>query len=503
MSTPATSEKQRSWTWLFAGAALLPFTQFQTILPPAAWLAAVFLLRFSRTQRARVALPVLALVHYGAAVISMRGGLVSNPLVYALGGVFGIASFAADRALGSRLTGWARTLVFPTTAVGFDWLFGLSSLGTAGSIAYTQWGTLPLIQLVSVTGIWGLVFLVTWLAPAVNEAWERGFTWPTVRYSLLPISTVLAAAVLLGSVRLAVWSPTAPTVRVAALADNRALSDGLSARGGAELAAGTDEVRDVARAQYAPIVDDLFERTRREAEAGAKIVSWSEVAAFTLKEDEPALIKRAQAVAREHRIYLQISIKSTLRTARFPFAENRAILIDPAGKVIQDYSKAIHPLGDAAIFARGPGVIPIVDTPYGRLATVICFDVDFPALVRQAGQGRADILLAPSKDWQPIDKVHARVATFRAVENGVALVRATGDGISVAVDHLGQPLATADYFATDNLAMVANVPIRGVPTIYARIGDSFVYLCVAGLVALAGAALLRRRAALRLARQPA
>jgi hypothetical protein len=73
---------------------LLPFGQFQTIVPLAAWLAPIFLLRFSRTQRALIALPVLALV-------------------------------------------------------------------------------------------WGIVFLIMWLAPVTNEVWERGFQWATLRSSVI------------------------------------------------------------------------------------------------------------------------------------------------------------------------------------------------------------------------------------------------------------------------------------------------------------------------------
>ena len=38
-----------------------------------------------------------------------------------------------------------------------------------------------------------------------------------------------------------------------------------------------------------------------------------------------------------------------------------------------------------------------------------------------------------------------------------------------------------DDFASQDNVMVAQVPIKGVRTIYARIGDLFAWLCVAGL----------------------
>lgn len=453
---------------------LLPFAQFQTILPLAAWLAPIFLLRFSRTQRARLALPVLALVHYLATLVSMRGGLIPGEtlLIYAVGGAFGVLPYAADTALARRVPGWARTLIFPAAAVVLDWAFGLTSFGTLGSIAYSQFGFLPFTQMAAITGIWGMVFLIMWLAPVANEIWEHGFSWTTARSSVVPLTAVLLLALLLGSVRLAFFQPSIPTVRVAALSPDRALWD-------------SD--------QHGPVIDDLLARTRREAQAGAKIVSWAEAAVFVHKDDEAALIRRAETVAREEHIYLQLGLIVELSTENHPWAENRAILIDPAGNVVQNYYKAIHPLGDADFFAPGPGVVPTTETPYGRLATVICFDADFPALVRQAGQARADILLVPSNDWQPVDEIHARAATFRSVENGVAMVRPTGNGISVAVDHLGQPLATADYFTAPALTMVAEVPTHGVATIYSRIGDALAYVCIALLVILCAATLITSR----------
>ena len=52
--------------------------------------------------------------------------------------------------------------------------------------------------------------------------------------------------------------------------------------------------------------------------------------------------------------------------------------------------------------------MPLVDSPYGRLANVICFDLDYPGTIRQAGQAGADLLLAPSDDWQAVDPAHTQ-----------------------------------------------------------------------------------------------
>jgi apolipoprotein N-acyltransferase len=295
-----------------------------------------------------------------------------------------------------------------------------------------------------------------------NELWERT---PSARRVAAVFAAVLVAALLFGGVRLAFLAPDVPTVRVASLAPDPDLDSASQA-------------------------DDLFARTRQEAQAGARIVSWSEAAVFTAKQDEAALLDRAAAAAREEGIYLQVGLVSLLDTDVFPTNENRAVLFGPDGQLVWDYPKATSPLSDGN--APGPGIVPTVDTPYGRLATVICFDADMPWLVRQAGRAGADILLVPSSDWEPVAEVHSRMAIFRAVENGTALVRPTRQGTSLAVDAQGRLLGyKPDFFVGEDQTMVSNVPTRGTPTVYARLGDGIGWGSVIGLLVLAAVALRR------------
>jgi apolipoprotein N-acyltransferase len=177
-----------------------------------------------------------------------------------------------------------------------------------------------------------------------------------------------------------------------------------------------------------------------------------------------------------------------------PYLKDEAVLIDPSGTVVARYEKShLVPFGEQNEVVPGDGTVPLVDTPYGRLSTAICFDADFPALMRQAGQGGADLVLLPSHDWQALDPEHTYDATFRAIENGYSLVRESAQGLSMTVDYEGRVLAASDYYTTDNQIMVASVPTHGVRTIYATIGDLFAWLCLLGLVALIGLALIQRR----------
>ena len=317
-----------AWCWLAIGAALLPFTSFQTMLPLAAWLAPIFILRFARSQRALVSLLLVLLVNSVGVAIATRNLLPTDSLlvvsiISAGYGLIFTVSYGLDRFLAPRLTGLARTLVFPCAVVTVELLLAVFHpiYSTWGALAYTQYGNLPLLQIISVTGIWGVSFLIAWGAAVVNHAWEQGFTWSVHRLSTTLFVSVLLAVLLFGSVRLAFFPPEGPSVRIATLAPDETL---FSADMKLNLTPGTDADRAVARAAFAPQVDDLFTRTQQEARAGAKIVAWPEAAVLALKEDEAELIERATALAREERIYLQLGVITFLRTDHFPFRENRA-----------------------------------------------------------------------------------------------------------------------------------------------------------------------------------
>ncbi|TFV74303.1 hypothetical protein E4P39_12450 [Blastococcus sp. CT_GayMR19] len=278
-----------SWLWLLVGTALLPFANVQTLIPLTAWLAPVFLLRFTRSQRPAIALPALVVAMALALLLGLRDGFFpiedgfGHYLFVATLGAGGAVPFAVDRALAPRLAGVSRTLVFPAAVTVTELLGTLgSAYGTAGSTAYSQYAGLPLLQLASVTGIWGLTFLVSWSASVANDLWERG--WGAAGKPPAVIFVVaLAAALLFGGARLAFAAPAAETVRVAALAPDRQLSD--LAYSAPDLgAADTDERAAVREEHLQPVLEELFERSEREAVAGAKIIAWSEAAVRTLEE---------------------------------------------------------------------------------------------------------------------------------------------------------------------------------------------------------------------------
>ncbi|HVT37690.1 MAG TPA: nitrilase-related carbon-nitrogen hydrolase [Gemmatimonadaceae bacterium] len=483
--------------WVFvAAAALLPFANGVNSIALAAFLAPLLLLRFTRAQRPVAGLLATFVLQSVAFAIQFRGmipvpGVVLAPIVMFYAGALTVP-YVADRLIAPRLGGWRSTLVFPCAWASVDYLVSFIPYGSWGSAAYALYGNLPLLQLLAVTGLWGVTFLIGWFAAAGNRVWELAER-PAAALRACAVSFgVVALVAFAGSIRLAFFPPLAPTVRVASLSrmDLKLHPDSaVGARFFSQQPLAPEEI-DTIRSRATVISDDLLARAEREARSGARVVFWGEVNAPVLAEDEPELIRRAGEVARRSGVYLGMSLAEWHMKSKPPLG-NKLVLISPDGTVAWEYFKA-HPVpsGEAAMSITRDGKLRSLDTPFGRLTSVICFDADFPRLLAQAGDLRADIVLDPSNDWKAIDPWHTQMASFRAIEQGVNLVRHASLGLSAAFDYQGHVLASMDHYLATDRVMVSQVPTRGVRTLYSILGDWFAWASLAAVAALA--ALARR-----------
>ena len=491
--------RTKSWIPLIVALALLPFANGANAVALAAWLAPLFLLRFTRTQRIMVSVPLVLAVQIATLAFQYRGMVPFPTPVYVVVMVFyGLCftlPYLGDSLLSHRLSVFSGTLVFPLILTSVEYLLSLGPFGSWFSTAYSQYGNLALLQLLSVTGLWGVTFLIGWTAAAGNALWEEWITarrvsWVATTCALLVIITMLA-----GGARLALFPPAGKTVRVATLSGvNGALHPDPKVIGRffRHEPLTPEEIATI-RKNAAAIDDDLLNRSEREAKAGARIIFWGEANAPVLKEDENDLIRRGGILAKANGIYLGMVLASWhLETT--PPLENKIVLVQPDGTPAWEFLKA-HPVpgGEAAISIRSDGKVRALDTPYGRLSSVICFDADFPQLLAQAGRLRTDLLLDPSNDWKAIDPWHTRMASFRAIEQGFNLVRHTSHGLSAAFDYQGRQLASMDHYVTTDRVLVAQVPTQGTRTVYALLGDWFAWVCLVGLAGVVITGIKSRR----------
>jgi apolipoprotein N-acyltransferase len=421
---------------------------------------------------------VVSLVIYAVSVIAWWG-MMSLPIPLYLGIMAANAlllaglPYLADRLLVPRLKGFAATLAFPLAVTAAEFLsFTLHPMGTFGARAYTLYGNLVLMQLASLTGMWGIAFLVSWFGPVVNWAWERSFDWPRIWRGLATYAGITGLVLIYGAARLAFSPPPEGTVRVAGL--TATLPDA-----GEPIDPRDDKER--FRQVTSDLHDRYFEQTIREARAGAQIVLWPEGAGVGPEEDEAALIARGRQVAAQEGIYLAMPLFTIYDDPDRPH-ENKLIVIDPAGGVVLEHLKYGFNLSEGS--RPGDGVLRTIKSPFGTLSGVVCWDDAFPAPMRQAGRNGTDILMVPANDFREVDPLRTQMAVYRAIENGVSLVRQGSNGLSMATDPYGRVLGAMDHFTASERVMVAQVPTQGVFTLYAVTGDWFGWLAVVGLVAI-------------------
>ncbi|MFG2092957.1 apolipoprotein N-acyltransferase [Streptomyces sp. NPDC048612] len=491
------------WLWGAGTVLLVLAVHSNWHLASAAWLFPVFLLRYARLRPAWRGLPRVGYA-LGLAQLAWLAstGLVFVPSVVAVFAVLTVVQtlpFVADRLVAARSGAVWSTLVFPVVLVCGEYLFTLlAGFGDYGVLGFTQHGFLPLVQLASVTGVYGVSFVVAWTASVAHWAWGRGFRWREIRRGALVWAGVLALVLGAGGVRLVAFAPTTTTVRVAGVsAGHPAVRAGERALHGAgtELWRPRNLVRADprrVRAALAPVTDDLVAATDREARAGARIVVWPETQARVLAPDRKRLLARVAAIARKRQVYVDTAF--ALHTPRPPYVRNVAALVTPEGKVARTYDKT-HPTPMEPM-TPGPGEVPVTGSPYGRLATVICYDADFPALMRQAADRGAGLLMVPANDWAGFESLHAQRAVLRSVEYGYAMVRQSVHGVATAVDHQGRVRAAADYFTADRQTLVAEVPVQPrTDTLYSRTGDLFALLCAGGTLLVVALGVRGRRSA--------
>jgi len=305
--------------------------------------------------------------------------------------------------------------------------------------------------------------------------------------------TVLGVVLAGGGLRVAFSAPSGDVVRVAGISPSESrraqMLDKLDALGLEELKDYSAANPSTMRRAFSGVLGDLLRRSAHEARAGAKVITWSEASAFVTARDRDRLVHRVERLARRYGVYLDVGLE--VFTPSAPYLRNQTMLVTPQG-VAWTYDKA-HPVPVLEPMKPGDGVVPVADTPYGRLANVICYDAAFPELMRQVGAQDAGIMLVPANTWEGIEKLYVEMVRFRAIEGGYAVVNQASGGLARTFDHQGRTLASSAWSAPGDRTMVAFVPTQGTATVYSRVGDVLAWLCVAALLVLAGVAGRGRR----------
>lgn len=473
--------------WFFLGFGIFMFTRRSEIVPTiqvAIIIAPIFILRFIRTQPAKRGIFLtlfgfllsMNIALWGLFEISDSSMMVIFNLIRStLLAILYFLPYMIDRLIYPKFKekGIVSSLSFPTLATA---IFFLSSLegpfdGTTAKTIFA-YGNLMCQQLASITGLWGFIFIFSWLASVINYAWENKFEWKKIKRITLIFSSILLMILLFGAIKTSsLISPESDTVKIASIVlipeDGKAVPmEGI--------------YRNKTLSPFEETMSKIENLTKKAVSNNAKIVTFQENSMTVSEENENKLIKQSKKTAKENDIYFSITYGIFPKEGK---GVNKQLLINNQGEIEIDYAKryllGLGEHGETGVFKKGVEVIQTAATPYGRIGISICRDMNFPAYIRQAGKHNVDIMLSPSYDWP---KSTSPSYALRAIENGFSFVRPVYNGISFAVDYNGKTLAQMDSDKTEDGILYANVPTQGIKTIYSIIGDLLGWLCVLGFL---------------------
>lgn len=474
--------------WLSLGLVLVFLAGGDQPVWLAVWLAPVFLLRFFRSNGAfkalLITLPLLAAVELVA-----DKGMTPFPsfkillAVTVMGAAFSLLPYLLDRILSRHLPVLLRIFFFPSLAITIPFVLG--SFGTWGAKA-NGIDDLAMLQLVSVTGISGISFLIYWTATVANEIWEKKSNRKAVMKLGVAFLAVLTLVYAFGMIRLRLAYQPERSMLAAGMGSDPFLRDELMKAFPVLVQADPNqpEKMEAVRNSMKKRFHEMVSASMALAASGFELVVWSEAAVMIFEEDERSLIESAAGEAREKKVYLGISAAVYQNKSRSnqpglqPLFKNKLILISPRGNKEWEYGKSILVPGmEAAITIPGDRRMKTSGAPI-KITGAICYELDFPVHIRQAAMQHADMLLAPANDWEAIKNIHARMARLRAIENGISMLRPATGGVSIAVDPFGRILSQVDAYICKNAPLTASIPIGPVATIYSRLGNYFNWLCL-------------------------
>lgn len=458
-------KKQYSYIYLLIGIISLFFFNGKWILPIAAFIAPIFLIRFLRFQNPFKGFLIIVLVGWVSNIFVWKGMMPMSGFFYYfvsfMMSVFTSLTFLLDRIYTQKLKGIVSTLIFPAVYVLMDYItISTNPSGSYGTLGHTQ-SALPLLQLISITGIWGVAFLIMWTASIANWLWDNFFEKSKLYSAFLVFGIPFLAIVIWGQFRLT-HTIDSETVRIASINSTKA------------------EYHHRMTTNYDTLVEKANDGFLRNCEiavsSGAKIVFGRETIISLPDDKENDFIEKAKIIAIHDSIYIGIPIHVIAEENSNENPENKLIWISPTGEILFTYHKAKPTYPGECDY--GDGIIKYFDSPYGRIGSAICFDMDFPSLIHQTGKMDIDIMLVPGSDWEEISPYHSYVASTRSIENGFNMVRSTFKGFSASFDYKGQLLSSNDFFRTDEVILYSDVPVKGQKTVYSFLGDYFAWLCI-------------------------
>jgi len=369
----------------------------------------------------------------------------------------------------------------------------MSSGGVFASLPWalmgsTQVDVAPLVQIASITGVYGVSFVLIVVNATASglalDGWRGRLSWQSAASRSAAAGLLVIGIWLHGT--LSLRDAPAPGEEL----DGTTVAVVQGHIGLAERWHRYFHGRNLSH--YLSLTSDILESS------GAKLVVWPEAAMTFFLEQQPQYRATIRSLLRSRDVELISGIPRQGEQADEYF--NSVYLLSPEAEVIARYDKEyLLPFAEYIPFAKstlleslfgrfrkfshGRNVDPL-ETRAGMAGIMICNEAVLPMVARSRVLAGATFLVNPSNDsWARHPNFTGQwfdIVRFRAIEQRRYLVRASTSGPSGIVDPWGRHSTMTKRF--ERGATAGRIRARSELSIYARVGDLFSLICLIGLL---------------------
>jgi len=350
------------------------------------------------------------------------------------------------------------------------------------NLGYSQFRTLPVIQIADITGVYGITFLIVFTNGVLFSLASGCFRKQKIRWKEISALVLLLAVTLLyGQARLnRVDKENDPPVKISLVQPNIPQN-----------------------VKWNPdyrkkTLQKLETLSLKSTDQKPDLIIWPESATPFFFQSAGPHKKMVETIVRQASTHLLFGSPSYEKIPGHTRLFNSAFLVTPDNRIQGKYNKIhlvpygeyiplkpLFPFLDKMVAGIGDfssgNMIKNLEIPRSAFAVIICYEIIFPDLVRKFVRNGAGFIVNITNDaWfgrTSAPYQHLSMSALRAVENRRYVVRAANTGISAFIAPSGKIFKQTDIFTDDSIT--AMIHKRTNLTLYTRYGDLFALFCTA------------------------
>ena len=373
-----------------------------------------------------------------------------------------IIPYLVDLIFYNKVSKWKNIFIFPLT-IGFtEYILSFYSFSNNNLYAYSQLDNLPFLQIISLFGTFFLSFIITLFTSTLDYSINVYLKEKKISKFIYYYIGINIFIYLYGGIYLLI-PYNKETIRAVSV---RGISQEYYVR----------KEKDILPFEtYYNYINDTMKKAK---DINADFISYAERAFAFNEEDKNEIINKILNIVKFYKINTLMSLDIRYKKKEVRSKQNMNIFINDKGKILYEYTK--HNLIPFVEFDYFPSKesLKVLNTSFGRMSTVICYDINYPIFINSLSRQNLDILIVPSWDYSGVAEFQSKEARYKAIEGGFNLIKNTADGVVIASDYKGRILSYFSGEKCQDYFIVTELYKHGVKTLYSYIGRVFnlVYL---------------------------